>query len=141
MADATQQKNIVLQLKDVLTKSKYKIVIIIAMIIALIFFESVGDVSFSAWVNRITESPSDSSSWGFFALGGLFYLIMSFVFAATLLTKKIGWVNTMWQGLSVVWGIVWGVAYFKETPSVLDWTGFSVVLAGLIVLIFSKFVE
>lgn len=126
-------------IKEVLTNSKYRVLVLVGMLVVLIALEAVGDVSFSNWVDKM--GATDSSGWWWFALGGLFYLLMAFVFAITLLTKKIGWVNTVWQGLSVVWGILWGVLYFKERPSALDWSGFSIILVGMVVLIVSKVSE
>ena len=109
---------------------KYHYVLYIA-VICLCVLEISGDVCFSQWVKHVHRSRS---AWMWFALGGFLYLIMGLLFGATLLSKQIATVNTLWQAGSVVFGILWGIFYFKEYPTNGEWVGFGIILVGIFVL-------
>ena len=101
------------------------------VIVLLCIFELMGDILFSQWVNK---NPNPNAAWGFFAAGIVSYLIMTVIFAFSLLSRRIALVNTLWQAGSVIFGMLWGYFYFKEQPTHGEWLGFFVILAGIILV-------
>lgn len=102
---------------------------VLALLHMLLLFYSLSDVASK------TASGYSFLSWGFIVCYGIVLLVLA--------AYAIGWQQVIKRmplttayanrGITVVWGIVWGTVFFRESISLFKVLGAAMIIAGIVV--------
>ena len=77
-----------------------------------------------------------TANWLFFALGLVFYTLVSVLLIKSFKYEEMGIVNVLWSALSVLMVVGSGVIFFKEHVTLFEGVGILFVVLGVLILRF-----
>ena len=77
-----------------------------------------------------------SSNYLYFALGIIFYALVSFFLVKSFKYEGMGLVNVLWSAFSVILVVGVGALYFKESITAVEMAAMFMIFAGVVVLKF-----
>ncbi len=77
---------------------------------------------------------SVSSNYAYFALGVLFYILVSLFLVKSFKYEGMGIVNVLWSAFSVIFVVSVGVLFFKESITYVEMGAMLMILGGVVVL-------
>ena len=104
--------------------------ILLILIIGII--EIISDILFKFWAKGNIEI-----NW-FLIIGVLIYNIIGILYAFSLRYGLLSIINSIWQGVSLLFTVLLGIFYFNERPNIKQMVCILLVFIGTIGLIFIK---